>query len=80
MHKTPKTDALFAEVEKLYPTQLYHRGDYVAKVRALYGLMFTTSSYSTLKGLYAMLCVTNILADHGGPSKKALDILKQLGL
>ena len=40
MNKTPKTDALFAEVEALYPTQLYHRGDYCAKVRALHELMF----------------------------------------
>ena len=39
MNKTPKTDALFAEVEALYPTQLYHRGDYCAKVRALHELL-----------------------------------------
>jgi hypothetical protein len=41
MNKTPKTDAMFAEVEALYPTQLYHRGDYCAKVRALHGLLFS---------------------------------------
>ncbi len=49
MNKTPKTDALFVEIEKLYLTQLYHRGDYCAKVRALHDLLFSFPRISVRK-------------------------------
>ncbi len=39
MNRKTKMRLLFAHIDAMYPTQLYHRGDYVAKVRALHYLL-----------------------------------------